>query len=194
MKLNGLLRFIASYIFLNQLTACASAPEYLYSIEADSAMSIRPLNNELPNVLVAPVFLPELIDRPQLVIRNGEYNIEINEQQRWATPLKESIPRVISAELGQRLDGQNFIAASPSIITKLSARLLIEISSLDMSRQEVTLVAHWAYHPTNKELKTIEGLSQVKSTAKTTAYIDYVDATRQATLALADDIAKQLMK
>ena len=186
---------LAGLILVLQLSACASsAPENLYTLEAASAVTVQPLNAERPSVLVGPVTLPELIDRPQLVVRNGEYGVVINEQQRWATPLKEALPRVIAAELGQRLSRQNFIAASAAVITAPTARLIIDITGFDISTQSVNLIAHWAYRPTDMQVKPIEGVSQVQSTVKTADYVEYVDAARRATLALADDIAAQLAK
>ena len=179
---------------LSQLLGCASTPEHLYTIEIALLADTRQLTIERPTVLLAPVTLPELIDRPQLVVRNGEYGIDINEQQRWASPLKESLPRIIAAELSLRLTTQNFIAASPNVIASPYARLFIEIASFDISRDGAGIVAHWAYRPTDVHLKPIEGISQVYAAAKTADYINYVDAARRATLALADDIATQLAK
>ncbi|MGD0960410.1 MAG: PqiC family protein [Methylomonas sp.] len=184
----------ACLIPLSQLLACASTPEHLYTIEAASVQNTQPPDFERPTVLLAPVTLPELIDRPQLVVRNGEYGVEINEQQRWAAPLKESLPKVIASELSLRLTGQNFIAASPNVIASPSARLFIEIASFDISRDGAGIAAHWAYRPADTHLKPIEGISRVYAAAKSAEYIDYVDAARRATLALADDIAAQLAK
>jgi uncharacterized lipoprotein YmbA len=194
MKLQRYLSTAVCLILLSQLLACATTPEHLYTIEAASVLNTQPLNFERPTVLLAPVTLPELIDRPQLVVRNGEYGVEINEQQRWATPLKESLPRVIAAELSSRLPTQNFIAASPHVIASPHARLFIEIASFDISRDGAGIVAHWAYRPADAHLKPIEGISQVYAAAKTAEYIHYVDAARRATLALADDIATQMAK
>jgi uncharacterized lipoprotein YmbA len=118
----------------------------------------------------------------------------MNEQQRWATPLKEALPRVIATKLSQRLSMQNFIAASSAVVTAPNARLLIDITAFDVSPKGANLVAHWAYRPTDTKLKAIEGVSQVLAEVKTTDYIDYVDAARRATLALADDIADKLAK
>ncbi len=187
------LRF-SGLMLLVQFIACTSAPEYLYTLEAASAPIERPLGVEQPSVLVGPVTLPELIDRPQLVVRNGEYGIEINEQQRWATPLKEALPRIIAAELSQRVSKLNFVAASSAVVIAPNARLLIDITGFDISPQGASLVAHWAYRPTDTHVKPIAGISQVQAVVKTADYVDYVDAARRATLALANDIADKLAK
>jgi uncharacterized protein len=182
----------ANLLYISQLVGCASAPEQLYTLEAASAINRAPLHLERPYVLVGPVQLPELIDRPQLVIRNGEYSIDINEQQRWATPLKESLPRVIAAELNLRILKENFIASSPNMVSSPSARLLIEIISFDLSPSGASIVAHWSYRPTDKHLKPIERQSQAKAVVKTANYLEYVDAARRAVQLLANDIAKKL--
>lgn len=195
MKLHRYFQAAACFIPLSQLlAACATPPEHLYTLEAASAQNGQQFIPDRPTVLVELVTLPELIDRPQLLVRKGEYTIEVNEQQRWATPLKESLPRVIATELGQRIGKQNFLAASSSVIAAPEAYLLIEIASFDISPDGASIVAHWAYRQTDTHLKSIEGISQVHAPTKTAEYIDYVDAARRASLALADDIATQLAK
>jgi ABC-type transport auxiliary lipoprotein component len=68
---------------LGGLTACASPREHLYSLD-NSSSEIPTAVRERATVLVGPVNLPELVDRPQLVVRAGAYDIIINEQERWA--------------------------------------------------------------------------------------------------------------
>lgn len=50
-------------------------------------------------VVIDPITLPADVDRPQLVVSSGEHEVRILEQQRWAAPLQNAIPRVIAARL-----------------------------------------------------------------------------------------------
>src|SRR5258706_12294817 len=43
--------------------------------------------------------VPDLVDRPQMVLRIGANKVMIAEYARWAEPLKSEIPRVIAANL-----------------------------------------------------------------------------------------------
>jgi len=188
------LRAISILIPLFQLMACATPAEYLYTIETSPGKLGHQLIHERPTVLVGPVTLPELIDHPQLVLRNGYYIIDVNERHRWATPLKESLPRVIAAELSQLNTKQNYIAASPSVSPSAKARLLIEITNFDISPTGASIIAYWAYRPIDTHIKAIEGVSSVHAPTKSSNYIEYVDSARRATIKLANDIADNLSK
>ena len=54
--------------------------------------------------------VPELVDRPQLVVRLGANQVALEEQARWAEPLRGAIARVVAANLaaalGARVVGQ----------------------------------------------------------------------------------------
>ena len=90
------------------LGACGSPPrERFYTLEAPEP----PVAAEgAPSLAVGPVTIPELVDRPQLVIRAGANQVAITEQARWAEPLRGAIARVVAANLaaalGARVVGQ----------------------------------------------------------------------------------------
>ena len=64
------------------------------------------------SVIVGPVFLPAAVDRPQFVLTTAPNRVEIDEFNRWAAPLGESIARVVSADLGVQL-GTLRVASAP---------------------------------------------------------------------------------
>jgi uncharacterized lipoprotein YmbA len=54
-------------------------------------------------VAVGPVTVPAAVDRPQIVLRVDANRVALQEQSRWAEPLKESIPRVVASNLAALL-------------------------------------------------------------------------------------------
>lgn len=56
---------------------------------------------------VGPVSLAEYIDRPNLVLAQGENQLGIADGHRWAGDLSASISRVTAANLGRRLNTGN---------------------------------------------------------------------------------------
>ena len=77
------------------LAACTSARAHLYTLEEtprETAVAI----GERPTVVLGPISLPEMVDRPQLAVREGAYGVTVHEQERWAAPLKESLPRLLA--------------------------------------------------------------------------------------------------
>lgn len=56
-------------------------------------------------VIVGPVSVPAVLDRPQLVMAMGGNEVRIEEFNRWAAPLSDQIAATLVADLAQRLDG-----------------------------------------------------------------------------------------
>jgi len=90
--------------FALSLAACAASPpaehDFTLSVEAPA----EPLH-AMPNVAIAvgAARVPEMYDRPQLLVRASDNRVRLLEQERWAEPLKSAIPRVVAADLGRLL-------------------------------------------------------------------------------------------
>lgn len=174
------------------LTACASPREHLYSLEDVSREA--PIGvTDRATVVIERLSLPEEDDRPQLVVREGTYDIRISEQERWATPLKEALPRLLAAQLTRRIADRRFVPAASAAINTPSAHLFIDISNLDMARTTgVRVMAHWVYRPVLRDMVPVEGDTAAHTEITLDGYPGYVDALRRAGIAIADDIAARL--
>ena len=96
-------------------------------------------------VAVGPVTVPDVVDRPQLVVRLVPNRVELLEQHRWAEPLKSEIPRVIAADL-TRLLGAEVSAESRGMDAEYHVR--IEIGSFEsLPGDGVALDALWSVRP-----------------------------------------------
>lgn len=185
-------RAILSMLACAWLAACASPREHLYSLE-DPTREFSVGASVRATVVLGPVSVPELVDRPQLVVRDGIYNIVAREQERWATPLKEALPRLLASELTRRVEDRRFVTSSSAVINTPSAHLLIDITQLDMARTEgVHVIAHWVYRPVARDTADIEGDVAAHSAVSMAGYAGYVDALERAGIAIADDIAVRL--
>jgi hypothetical protein len=185
-------RFIPGMASLLLLIACASPREHLYSLD-DVSLDTPIGVSDRATVVIERVSLPEVVDRPQLVVREGTYNIRVSEQERWATPLKESLPRLLAAELTRRIGDRRFVPAASAAINKPSARLFIDVSNLDMARTTgVRVLAHWVYRPVSRDMAPAEGDTVAHTEITMDGYPGYVDALRRAGIAIADDIAARL--
>jgi hypothetical protein len=54
-------------------------------------------------VAVGPVTIPGYADRPQFVVQVAQNRVELEEFERWATPLDEGIARVVAGDLATLL-------------------------------------------------------------------------------------------
>ena len=75
---------------------CAGSPPQFYTLSANGAAA--PPAAPTYSVTVGPVSVPEIVDRPQFVVRVAQNQVELAEHARWAEPLKGAIPRVIDFE------------------------------------------------------------------------------------------------
>ena len=93
---------LASIASLAFLGACAGAPP-AHHVTLDDGRPPTARSSAAPSVAVVRADVPELIDRPQLAIRDGN-RVTFSEQYRWAEPLRREIPRVMAKDLGELLD------------------------------------------------------------------------------------------
>jgi uncharacterized protein len=89
------------------LAACGTSPRpSFYTLSADASLEAAP--NTMPlRVIVGPVTVPELVDKPQIVTRREPNEVGINEFARWGEPLKENIARTLAADLSRLLGSDN---------------------------------------------------------------------------------------
>ncbi len=93
------------------LAGCGSSPTAnFYTLSAGAAPA--PPTATTYRIAVGPVTVPEVVDRPQIVVRVGANRVTIAELHRWAEPLKSEIPRVIAENLAQLL-GTKQVSAYP---------------------------------------------------------------------------------
>ncbi len=182
------------------LVACASPREHLYTLDASSSDSPSALNslvNGRATVVVGPISIPQLVDRPELVVRDSVYTVATVEQERWAAPLKEALPRLIAVEMQRRMPEMRFLTFSSAAISTPVARVLVDFTRFDVARDGATVDAHWVYKPTQpvaskSQVTSISGDISAHENLSGEPYEGYVDALRRACNRVADQIATRL--
>lgn len=97
---------IIAVFFCAVLAGCASAPkENFYVLSAGAPLERGHGVASLPNtrIVVGPVSITEIVDRPQIVTRVAPNQVAILEQERWAESLKNQITRVVGENLAMLL-------------------------------------------------------------------------------------------
>jgi uncharacterized lipoprotein YmbA len=110
------------------LTACATSPVPTY-YSLDLGAALPPASGSSPSVTISLASLPDTLDRPQMVSRSG-YEVHISEQNRWAEPLRRSIPRVLASEIGSLLNSSQ-VAAGASLHNP-DYRVLLDVQRFDV--------------------------------------------------------------
>lgn len=131
---------------------CASPPaDQFYTLEGVADSSQRAPGNSGLTILIGPVTLPEMVDRPQLVLRSGSHQVRLMESRRWAESLRSAIPRVIGSNLkrqwqqvtvGSTMDGA--IGTIDGTTAPVRYTVAIDILRFDSTLGEaVDLEARW---------------------------------------------------
>ena len=96
-------------------------------------------------VRVAPVTLPEGVDRPQLVRRTGENTVVVEEYDRWVEPLDALLRNTLVLDLGALVPSAQFLGdAVPGLAADRT--VVVAVNRLDLSSQ-VVMDAVWFVLP-----------------------------------------------
>lgn len=177
------------------LVGCASSPEpRFYTLSAGGTPANDSTGKAVAeySVAVGPVTLPEIVDRPQLVVRIGVNQVEFVEQHRWAGPLRTEIPRVVAENLAQLLGARQVVTYPQSTSRDPDYRVLLDIQRFDSALgQEVTINALWAVRSgSGGEPRT--GRSVVREPAGGEGYDALVAAHGRALASVSRDIAESI--
>jgi uncharacterized lipoprotein YmbA len=122
--------------------ACGSTPkEQFYTLApAPSAAPQTAAGASRYRVSMGPVRLPEAVDRPQLMLREGGNRVRILEMQRWAGPLSEEIGRALIAGLERQLPEAQ-VSSSTAVAGRDAAfRVLVDIQRFDAAADAGVMV------------------------------------------------------
>jgi len=143
-------------------------------------------------VSIGPVTLPDLLDRPQLVVRTSATKVAILETHRWAESLRSEIPRVISGNLAGMIKPARVATWQQSSGADAHYRILIDIQRLELTDGKgVVLEALWS-------IRTVDGVvvqrgrSEVNQPVAASGYDALVAAQSQALSAVSRDLAAAL--
>jgi uncharacterized protein len=173
------------------LAGCAASPGPAYFTLSHGQASPLP-QGKGPSIIITQTNLPELIDRPQLVIRQPDNRVSIDEQRRWAEPLRREIPRIVADELGHQLDsGRVFSLPIDAQRFEADFRLLLDVQRLDVvAGQGAFADVVWRIQP--QQGKSFIGRSVLSEKSTSEAPEDRVEAQQRVLKGVAAEIAGQI--
>jgi uncharacterized lipoprotein YmbA len=129
----GLSLSLAVALTMATLAGCAGSPKSdFYTLSAEAPR--QSVSQGAPVVVViGTIAVPELVDRPQIVVRAGTNHVTIDEFARWADPLKSQIPRVFVADLSQLLNSPRVSTLPIGGDAAAAWRVRIDVQSFDAS-------------------------------------------------------------
>jgi uncharacterized protein len=124
-------------------TACGrTAMARFYTLDSVATPDAGPLASY--GVVVGPVTVPSSVDRPEFVVQVTPNRVAVDEFNRWAGPLDESIARVVAGDLATQL-GTPRVAAAPAANFDAAFRVTINVQRFDsIPGREVVVDAVWS--------------------------------------------------
>jgi uncharacterized lipoprotein YmbA len=132
------------------LAACATdtPPARWHNLVAAAPGAPAPTAVVARTLAVAPVSVPDEVDRPQLVVRTAGGAPVRLDGERWSEPVKAQLPRALALSLAGRLPG-TVVAAHDGVLVLPGARLIVEVQRFELQRDpdRAVLRAVWALRP-----------------------------------------------
>lgn len=130
------------------LAACGTTPpSRLYTLGAEAVADDR-VNAQPRCVELVSVRIPELWDRPQIVLTKSANEVGISEFDRWAAPLKTEVPRVVARDLRRQLGTPDVWLRDDFAGAKPDLRVQVTIERIDaVAGEGIRLEAAWAIRP-----------------------------------------------
>jgi uncharacterized lipoprotein YmbA len=124
------------------ISGCASSPSRFYTLSTTAAPAAAPAAGCA--VSVGPVSVPAAVDRLQIVVRTGPNQVFISEFDRWASPLKTDISRVVAENLVSMLGTTQVTVFPASSAADASYRVMIDVLRFESEPDRAaTLDALW---------------------------------------------------
>jgi uncharacterized lipoprotein YmbA len=168
-------------------TGCGSAPvSRFYTLSAGAAPTATPSNL---SVAVGPVSIPAVVDRPQIVVTTGPNQVRLEEFNRWASPLQNSIGRVVAENLVAILGTPRVTLSPQTLSADADYRAAIEVQSFESSPGDAAVLdALWTVRRT-KDGKAQTGRTSVREVTSDKSYDTLAAAHSRALARLSRDIA-----
>lgn len=169
------------------VAGCASTPaSHFYSLRA-VAEPAAPLSAIA--VSVGPVSVPAAIDRPQIVVTVGPNQVQLDEFNRWVSPLQDEIAQALAGDLVVMLGTPNVTTFAHGAGEEAQYRVIVEVQRFESQPGvAAALDAAWTVRRT-KDGKSESGRTSVREPEPQPGYAAVAAAHSRGIGHLAQDIA-----
>jgi uncharacterized protein len=120
---------------------CSTAPARFYSLASTATADGTPATSA--SVLVGPVTIPASVDQPEFVVQVAANRVEVDEFNRWVSPLNDAIARAVAGDLVVLLGTPDVASAQLANFTP-DYRVTIDVQRFEsIQGQAATLEAVW---------------------------------------------------
>ena len=170
-------------------TGCSSPPAKFYTLSAVAAPTTTPSNI---SVLVGPVSVPSVIDRPQIVVTTGANQVTVDEFSRWASPVQDNLARVVADDLGAVLGTPRVTLYQSQLGAEVDYRVQIEVRNFESAPGKyASLEALWSVRRL-KDGKTETGHTVMRESVESESFDALAAAHSRSIAKMSQEIADAL--
>ncbi|NVN89280.1 MAG: membrane integrity-associated transporter subunit PqiC [Desulfuromonadales bacterium] len=189
---SGAILLLSCALFL--LTGCASSPQArFYTLIATASQGTPSVQGATPSVAIASVTIPELVDRPQLVVRYDDSSVELLETHRWAEPLKSAVSRAMAENLSRLLVSDRVSSYPQAASLSADFKVYVDLQRFEYTGKQVELDALW-FVRRQDDSPAGNGRSQVREPVTGSGYEGAVAAFSRGLAGVSLEIAQALKK
>ncbi len=128
------------------ISACSgSAKTYYYTLQTESSAAKNVVPAVLTSIAISAVSLPELVDRPQLVLRSGETQLSISDNHLWGQSLKSEITHNLAVNLAHETNVAHVSLPGQSGVDAAEIKIAVDILRFDSAPgKTATVEARWS--------------------------------------------------
>lgn len=138
---------VATSLAALALSGCGSSPDTRFYVLSTALEPARPLAGTEQGIAVGvgPIALPEYLDRPQIVTRTDQNELQLAEFDKWAESLKDNVTEVLAENLALALPSRNVAAYPWKRAAQLDYQVVVKVIRFESgSGGESTLNARWS--------------------------------------------------
>jgi len=167
-------------------TGCSSPPSRFYTLTAVAPPSSAA---STLSIVVGPVTVPAVIDRPQIVITTATNQVALDEFNRWASSIRDNLASVVAQDLAATLGTNRVTLFSQTLGEDVDYRVQIDVRSFESAPGKyAALDAIW-WVRRGKDGKLQTGRTNARETVEDSTYDALAAAHSRALGRLSQDIA-----
>lgn len=185
-------RIAAGMLITLLIAGCGRSPQVqFYTLTPVVPSEASLLVKAAPSIAIAAVTLPELVDRPQLVVADTGTKVAILETRRWAEPLKSAIPRLLAENLSRLINAEQISFYPQHAADRADYRVFVDFQRFEATDTTVIVDALWSIRSVKTD-KSLSGRSRITEPIANAEFETLVAAYSRALAAVSRELARSV--
>jgi uncharacterized lipoprotein YmbA len=156
-------RTLAAAFLVGALAGCAQTlPTNFNHLSVSTEPEVAKRSAQGLVIGLGPITLPQYLDRPDIVTRQGANQMRLADLNKWAEPLEPMLTRIMAEDLYALLDANDVIPIPQRGDIPLDRIVEVDIARFDADESgEVVFDARWRIYRGDNETLVVSGRSKI---------------------------------